>query len=302
MAEMSSTLGALDLRTAHAVTGVVDRLQIFFIEGRVKAGPSAAGFKFRSGAEQLRITADAVIGAVVMQVPIFAAESRLRAALARHFILFRRELFFPFFVSLHVFRLQWNLAHPDPIKLFKKWFEAAVHAELKEPNAMTLATATRDGKPSARMVLLKGFDERGFVFYTNYRSPKGRDLERNPHAALVLFWQPLERQIRITGRVTKVSAEESDAYFHSRALNSRFSASISKQSAVIASRDVLLDKLKKIEEKYPNGDPPRPIHWGGFRVHPNEIEFWQGGKFRLHDRLRYRRRRDGSWSVDRLSP
>lgn len=167
---------------------------------------------------------------------------------------------------------------------------------------MTLATATADGKPSARMVLLKGFDERGFVFYTNYQSRKGRELERNPSAALVLFWQPLERQIRITGRVTKVSAGESDAYFNSRPLGSRFSASISRQSAVIPSRQVLLKALKLIEGKYPKGDPPRPTYWGGFRVHPNEIEFWQGGKFRLHDRLRYRRHRDGSWSVDRLSP
>lgn len=167
---------------------------------------------------------------------------------------------------------------------------------------MTLATATSEGKPSARMVLLKGFDARGFVFYTNYNSRKGRELQQNPHAALVLFWQPLERQIRITGRVTKVSAAESDAYFNSRPLGSRFSASISKQSSVIASRDVLLKKLKMIEEKYPKGDPPRPMNWGGFRVQPNEIEFWQGGKFRLHDRLRYRRLRDGSWSVDRLSP
>jgi pyridoxamine 5'-phosphate oxidase len=192
--------------------------------------------------------------------------------------------------------------HSDPIKLFRKWFDAAVDADLKEPNAMTLATASVNGKPSARMVLLKAFDARGFVFYTNYLSPKARELERNPHAALVLFWPALERQIRITGSVTKVSAEESNAYFHSRALTSRFSASISKQSAVIASREVLLRRLKKIEEKYPNGDPPRPIHWGGFRVHPNEIEFWQGGKFRLHDRWRYRLRRDGSWSVDRLSP
>jgi len=177
-----------------------------------------------------------------------------------------------------------------------------VKAELDEPNAMTLATASGNGKPSARMVLLKGFDERGFVFYTNYQSRKGRELEENPRAALVLFWQPLARQIRIEGRVTKVTAQESDAYFHSRPLGSRFSASISKQSAVIPSRAVLLEKLKKIEEKYPKGDPPRPIHWGGFRVHPNEIEFWQGGSFRLHDRIRYRRRRDGSWRVDRLSP
>jgi pyridoxamine 5'-phosphate oxidase len=194
------------------------------------------------------------------------------------------------------------LAESDPIRLFKKWFDAAVRAELKEPTAMTLATATREGKPSARMVLLKGFNEDGFVFYTNYDSRKGRELARNPHAALVFFWQPLERQIRITGRVTKVSAEESERYFQSRALGSRFSASISKQSSVIASREVLLKKLKLIEEKYPKGDPPRPNNWGGFRVHPNEIEFWQGGKFRLHDRIRYRRRRDGSWSMDRLSP
>ncbi len=190
----------------------------------------------------------------------------------------------------------------DPIRLFKKWFDQAVQAKLAEPNAMTLATSTPAGKPSARMVLLKGFDQNGFVFYTNYNSRKGRELEQNPHAALVLFWQPLERQIRITGRVSKVTAAESDAYFHSRPLGSRFSASISKQSSVIGSRAELLKKLKVIEEKYPKGDPPRPIHWGGFRVHPTEIEFWQGGAFRLHDRLRYRRLRDGSWRVDRLSP
>jgi pyridoxamine 5'-phosphate oxidase len=194
------------------------------------------------------------------------------------------------------------LAGSDPILLFKKWFDAAVRAGLNEPNAMTLATSTRNGRPSARIVLLKDFDKQGFVFYTNYGSRKGRELEQNPHAALVFFWQPLERQIRITGRVTKVSAEESDAYFNSRILGSRLASSISKQSSVIASRAELLQKLKKIEEKYPNGDPPRPLFWGGFRVQPSEIEFWQGGKFRLHDRLRYRRRRDGSWTVDRLSP
>jgi pyridoxamine 5'-phosphate oxidase len=243
-----------------------------------------------------------MIGAVVVEIPIFAGERRLRAALAGDLILLRCQLFFPFLISLHAFSLHWKLAVSNPIQLFKRWFNAAVRAELNEPNAMTLATATRDGKPSARMVLLKGFDERGFVFYTNYGSRKGRELAQNSQAALVLYWQPLERQIRITGRVTKVSAEESDNYFHSRALGSRFSASISKQSSVIASRAILLKKLKKIEEEYPKGDPPRPINWGGFRVHPNEIEFWQGGAFRLHDRLRYRRRRDGSWRVDRLSP
>jgi pyridoxamine 5'-phosphate oxidase len=299
---MRSTIRALDFGAAHAIAGIVDHFEIFLVNGRVEAGPSAAGFEFGSGAEQLRIAAYAVIRSVVVQIPIFAGERRFGAALARHLVLFRRELFFPLFVSLHAFSLHWKLAESDPIRLFKKWFDAAVRAELKEPNAMTLATATREGKPSARMVLLKGFDEQGFVFYTNYKSRKGQELEQNPHAALVLFWQPLERQIRITGRVTKVSAEESTKYFQSRPLGSRFSASISNQSSVIASRAVLLERLRKIEEKYPNGDPPRPIHWGGFRVHPNEIEFWQGGKFRLHDRIRYRRRRDGSWRVDRLSP
>ena len=251
----------------------------------------------------MRIAADAVIRSIVMQVPIFAAEGRLGAALARNLILFRSELFFPFRISLvHAFSLHWNLTDSDPIQLFKQWFDGAVSAGLPEPNAMTLGTATRQGKPSARIVLLKAFDERGFVFYTNYDSRKGRELARNPYAALVFFWQPLARQIRVTGRVTKVSADESDKYFHSRPVGSRFSASISKQSSVIASRDVLLGKLKKLEEKYPKGDPPRPINWGGFRVYPTEIEFWQGGEFRLHDRMRYRRRRDGSWSVDRLSP
>jgi pyridoxamine 5'-phosphate oxidase len=162
--------------------------------------------------------------------------------------------------------------------LFKKWFDAAVRAELKEPNAMTLATATSDGKPSARMVLLKDFDERGFVFYTNYSSRKGRELEQNPHAALVFFWQPLERQIRITGRVTKVTTEESDNYFHSRPLGSQFSASISKQSAVIASRDVLLKRLKKMRKVSRAIRPP--INWGDF-VFIQTNRFWQGGKFRL---------------------
>ena len=299
---MRSTICALDFGAADAVAGIVDHFEVFLVDRRVEAGPSAAGFEFGSGAEQLRIAAYAVIRSVIVQIPIFAGERRFGSALTRDLVLFRRELFFPLFISLHAFSLHWKLAESDPIRLFKKWFDAAVRAELKEPNAMTLATATPEGKPSARMVLLKGFDAQGFVFYTNYKSRKGRELEQNPHAALVLFWQPLDRQIRITGPVTKVSADESTKYFQSRPLGSRFSASISNQSSVIASRAVLLERLRKIEEKYPNGDPPRPIHWGGFRVHPNEIEFWQGGKFRLHDRIRYRRRRDGSWRVDRLSP
>lgn len=296
-------MGALNLDAVHAVARVLDHFQIFFVDRGVKAGPSAAGFELRSGTKKLRVAADAMIRPVIMQVPVLAGERRLRATLASDMILLRRELFFPFFLGLlHNFSLPYT-RKLDPIRLFKKWFEAAESAGLKEPNAMTLATATFKGKPSARMVLLKAFDRRGFVFYTNYKSRKGRELAENPYAALVFFWQqPLERQIRITGRVTKVTAEESDDYFHSRPLGSQFSASISNQSSVIGSRAVLLRKLKKIEEKYPNGNPPRPNHWGGFRVHPSEIEFWQGGKFRLHDRVRYRLRRDGSWSVDRLSP
>src|SRR5260370_5162072 len=167
---MRSTIGALDLGAAHAVAGIVDHFEIFLVDGRVEAGPSAAGFEFGSGAEQLRIAAYAVIRSVVVQIPIFAGERRFGAALARDFVLFRRELFFPLFVSLHAFSLHWKLAESDPIRLFKKWFDAAVRAELKEPNAMTLATASREGKPSARMVLLTGVDAPGFVFYTNYKS------------------------------------------------------------------------------------------------------------------------------------
>jgi pyridoxamine 5'-phosphate oxidase len=300
---MRSAVGALNFDAAHAVARILDHLEILLVDGRIEAGPTAAGFELRAGAEELGVATDAMIRAIVVHVPVFASERRLGAALPCDVILFRRELLFPVLFGLtHAFSLHWKLAVSDPIRLFKKWFEAAESAGLHEPNAMTLATATKDGKPSARMVLLKGFDKRGFVFYTNYLSRKGRELARNPYAALVFYWQPLDQQIRVTGHVTKVTAVESDAYFNSRALGSRFSASISRQSSVIASRAELLRKLKLIEEKYPKGDPPRPKHWGGFRVHPSEIEFWQSGKFRLHDRVRYRLRRDGSWRVDRLSP
>ncbi len=166
---------------------------------------------------------------------------------------------------------------------------------------MTLATATRTGKPSARMVLLKGVDQRGFVFFTNYESRKGLEIAENPRAALVFYWAALARQVRVTGAVSKVSAAESDAYFASRALGSRFGASISQQSSVIASRAVVEKKFAEISARYPDGDPPRPKFWGGFRVRPDEIEFWQGGENRLHDRLRYRKRREG-WKMERLSP
>jgi pyridoxamine 5'-phosphate oxidase len=166
---------------------------------------------------------------------------------------------------------------------------------------MTLATATRDGKPSARMVLLKGVDRNGFVFFTNYESRKGGELAENARAALVFYWEPLGRQVRVTGRVSRTSAAESDAYFGSRPLGSRFSAAVSRQSKVIASRALLEKALAKLKAKYPEDGPPRPENWGGFRVRPDEIEFWQQGEFRLHDRIRYRRRGAG-WKVDRLSP
>jgi pyridoxamine 5'-phosphate oxidase len=193
-------------------------------------------------------------------------------------------------------------ADRDPIRQFQAWLQTAQSVGLPEPTAMTLATATSAGKLSARMVLLKGVDSRGFVFFTNYESRKGREIASNPRAALVFFWAPLGRQVRVTGRASKVSAAESDAYFASRPLGSRFGAAISRQSSVIESRDVLEKKFAKIAAEYPAGDPPRPKFWGGFRVRPDEIEFWQSVENRLHDRLRYRRRRDGSWKMERLSP
>jgi pyridoxamine 5'-phosphate oxidase len=190
---------------------------------------------------------------------------------------------------------------PDPIEQFRQWFDSAVAAGLKEPNAMTLATATSDGLPSARMVLLKGVDQRGFIFFTNYESRKGGELDRNPHAALVFYWAQLDRQIRITGRVAKIDAAESDAYFYSRPIGSRFSAVVSRQSEVIESRDALEHALAGLKARYPEGGPPRPTYWGGYVVQPDEIEFWQQGEYRLHDRLRYRRA-GSDWVVDRLSP
>jgi pyridoxamine 5'-phosphate oxidase len=190
----------------------------------------------------------------------------------------------------------------DPIKQVQKWLDEARAAGVKEPTAMTLATATRSGKPSARMVLLKGIDQRGFSFFTNYLSRKGGELAENPHAALVLYWPALDRQIRITGRVSKLSAAESDEYFESRPEGSRFSAAVSPQSSVIESRASLVKQLANLKAQYPGGGPPRPKHWGGYLVRPVEIEFWQQGEFRLHDRLRYRRLRSGDWKLERLAP
>jgi pyridoxamine 5'-phosphate oxidase len=193
-------------------------------------------------------------------------------------------------------------ADPNPFKQFQIWFEEAVAAQLPEPNAMTLATIAPDGKPSARMVLLKDFDERGFTFYTNYDSAKGQQLTQTPWAALVFWWAQLERQVRIEGRVEKVSVQESDEYFVSRPETSQLGAWGSNQSQVIASREVLEERFAQLKEKYAGQEIPRPPHWGGFRVIPNIIEFWQGRPSRLHDRLRYRLLEDGSWLRERLAP
>ncbi len=190
----------------------------------------------------------------------------------------------------------------DPIVEFARWFAEAQEAQVEEPSAMTLATATPDGVPSARIVLLKGFDDRGFVFFTDYRSRKAAELDANPRAALVLFWSELERQVRITGTVAPTSAEESEAYFQSRPRGSRLSAWVSHQSQVIPSRAPLETDLRDIERRFPTDQVPLPPHWGGYRVRPEDIEFWQGRESRLHDRLRYRRREDGGWRLERLSP
>jgi pyridoxamine 5'-phosphate oxidase len=189
----------------------------------------------------------------------------------------------------------------DPIAEFARWFAEAQSAEVEEPNAMVLATATPDGVPSARVVLLKGFDERGFVFFTDYRSRKGAELEANPRAALVLHWSELERQVRITGDVTRTSAEESEAYYRSRPKGSRLGAWVSHQSRTIPSRDVLEDGLREVERRFAGGDVPLPPYWGGYRVRPEMIEFWQGRQNRLHDRIRYQREGDG-WRIERLAP
>lgn len=189
----------------------------------------------------------------------------------------------------------------DPFVQFTAWFEQALKAEVNEPNAMSVATVDQDGKPTSRIVLIKQFDPRGFTWYTNYDSQKGRQLHGNPHAALLFFWPELERQIRIEGKVERTSEEESDKYFHSRPLKSRLAAVASAQSAPIASRGALEQNYDAVAQKFGN-EPPRPVNWGGYRLVPERIEFWQGRRSRFHDRIVYTLQADGSWTRQRLQP
>ncbi|MBS1169258.1 MAG: pdxH [Burkholderiaceae bacterium] len=197
--------------------------------------------------------------------------------------------------------LSQSAVDPDPIVQFKTWMNEALDAELPEPNAMTLATVDAEGKPSARVVLIKGVDERGFVFFTNYDSHKGHDLEDNPRAALVFYWIELERQIRIEGRVEKLPDAESDEYFASRPLESRIGAWASEQSKELPGRTTLVARAAKFAAKFAL-NPPRPPHWGGYVVIPDLVEFWQGRPSRLHDRIAYTRQPDSTWKISRLFP
>jgi pyridoxamine 5'-phosphate oxidase len=190
---------------------------------------------------------------------------------------------------------------PDPVAQFRVWFEKVIDADLHEPNAMILATATTEGKPSARTVLLKGYDERGFVFYTSYEGRKAGELEVNPMCALLFYWGELERQVRIEGRASRLSSEESDAYFASRPRGSRLGAWASEQSLPVEDRSVLEERVRALEKEYEGREIPRPPFWGGYRVEPDTIEFWQGRENRLHDRIVYHRSGRG-WKIVRLQP
>jgi pyridoxamine 5'-phosphate oxidase len=192
-------------------------------------------------------------------------------------------------------------ADPNPFRQFDKWFKEAESAVPILPNAMTLATATTDGTPSARVVLLKGFDERGFVFYTNYKSPKARELDYNPVASLCFYWSELGRQVRITGTVTKTTRDESESYFHTRPVESQLGAWASNQSEVISGRDVLETRMNELVGEYEGKQIPLPPFWGGYRLAPSVIEFWQSRPSRLHDRLRYTKG-ESEWLIERLAP
>lgn len=191
---------------------------------------------------------------------------------------------------------------PDPIKQFERWLREAMKAQLPEPNAMTLATADRTGRPYARVVLLKDCDADGFVFFTNYQSDKGRQLAENPHAALVFLWLELERQVRIEGTASKIPSAYSEAYFQTRPRESRLGSLASRQSQVVASREILDKRFQQLAGQYPDDNIPMPNHWGGYRVRPEMLEFWQGRHGRLHDRLRYRLQKSGAWLLERLEP
>jgi pyridoxamine 5'-phosphate oxidase len=190
----------------------------------------------------------------------------------------------------------------DPIRQFQAWFDEATAAGIDEPNAATVATATPEGRPSARVILVRGFDDRGFVFYTNYQGRKGREIEANPFASLLFFWQPLERQVRIEGPVVRVTEAESDDYFRGRPTGSKLGAWVSNQSEVVAGRAVLESDLEAVKARFTGDEIPRPPHWGGFRVVPEVIEFWQGRRSRLHDRLVFRKATDAGWTIERLAP
>ncbi len=187
-----------------------------------------------------------------------------------------------------------------PMDQFNLWFQQVLKANVPEVNAMTLATTTPDGRPSARIVLLKGYDDNGFVFFTNYQSRKGQELAANPHASLLFFWPELERQVRVEGTITKVSAAESDSYFHSRPLPSRIGAWVSPQSQPISHTE-LVSRTAELTQSL-GTQPARPDHWGGYRLHPDYVEFWQGRPSRLHDRLVFQANKTGNWSVNRLAP
>ena len=192
--------------------------------------------------------------------------------------------------------------NPDPIKQFANWFTTAIETGIRDVNAMSLATAGQDAKPSVRIVLLKSFDEDGFVFFTNYESEKGKQLEANPYAALGFYWIELDRQIRISGKVDKTSRKESQTYFRSRPVGSQLSAWASRQSAVLDGRRVLDARMEEMNERFVDKRVPLPPHWGGYRLKPDNMEFWQGRSNRLHDRFRYTRQSHGSWLIERLAP
>ena len=213
-------------------------------------------------------------------------------------------------MSIADIRIQYSLkslleadALPDAMDQFQQWWNEATHAELTEVNAMTLATASADGFPDARIVLLKGFSSEGFTFFTNYESQKGQELAQNPRACLVFFWKELERQVRITGVVSKISKEDSEAYFFSRPVGSQLGAWASRQSQVLPNREFLAEKLSALESEVNAGKSlGKPDYWGGYIVQPNSIEFWQGRPNRLHDRLLYSLQTAGDWKIERLSP